>query len=479
MALYLADGSENDYVNVKTSDLLAEMEALRQRLAALEAQLPGNAAKELAGRQSMPHASGKMVVWLTGSAVLAMLAGASVVYGQSAVDAFLISKEGDVAIGPSGALFVGKDGNIAVGPSRFVSSGYKLLVSTGEPKTQTSTSEAAGFAVTTSEADNPFGLGIRLKGGPALADRSAVLVTTDVNLGEGGHLVLQPSRGNVGIGTAMPNADNKLEVNGTIAANSLNIVGSTSMKTMSTPDQSVKIEGAGGRNMFSDEEKAGNLRVGAAWGTPGIYSEKGDVVLGSQSNNVWLYGKVAISTQGDAGKRNQPETLYVDGGIKATGTVDGSMKVVYQRDDEAQTTYQKPLWRYHMSLTAGKYGGRTKTVPNDTLTALCGKQDGCEVRLGMTRWDDPNKTETASMVKHFYYSPADKHWRISWPDENTWGVIGNGATVHAMNLYNTCFFTDGTYENYQSKGDKGTGMQLLVFNGNNNPARTCELTIIP
>ena len=100
--------------------------------------------------------------------------------------------------------------------------------------------------------------------------------------------------------------------------------------------------------MFSDTEKAGNLRVGAAWSTPGIYSEKGDVVVGSQSNNVWLYGKVAISTQGDAAKRNQPETLYVDGRIKATGTVDGDMKVVYQRDDDPTDNLPKtPLALSH------------------------------------------------------------------------------------------------------------------------------------
>ncbi len=80
-----------------------------------------------------------------------MLAGASVVYGQTAVDAFFISKE---AMSPSGR------------PNTF-SSGYKLLVSTPWAKTSTSTTSLAnGLAVTTNEADNPFGLGIRLNGLP-------------------------------------------------------------------------------------------------------------------------------------------------------------------------------------------------------------------------------------------------------------------------------------------------------------------------
>ena len=157
------------------------MTALRRRLAALEERLQENPPKEPTGRQAKPRTSRKTVAWLTTGAVLATLAGASVVYGQSAVDSLFISKEGDVSIGPPGGVFVSNNGNVAIGPSKFVSSGYKLLVSTPDPKTKESTSQAAGLAVTTNETDNPFGLGIRLKGAPALADRSAVLVTTDLN----------------------------------------------------------------------------------------------------------------------------------------------------------------------------------------------------------------------------------------------------------------------------------------------------------
>ena len=39
----------------------------------------------------------------------------------------------------------------------------------------------------------------------------------------------------------------------------------------------------GKRNYFKDEENKGWLRVGAAWGVPGIYSEAGPVVVTSQS----------------------------------------------------------------------------------------------------------------------------------------------------------------------------------------------------
>ncbi len=202
MGRHPADGSENDNVNANASGLLAEVAALRRQLAALEERLQESPPKEPPGRQAKPRTSRKTVAWPATGAVLAMLAGASVVYGQTAVDSFFISKEGDVAIGPPGGLFVGKAGN-------------------------------------------------------------------------------------VGIGTYTPSPDNKLEVKGKIAAQSLNAL-----------DQSVKIEGSGGRNMFTDIEKAGGLRVGGAWGTPGIYSEKGDVVIGSLSKNVWLYGKVASARRG-------------------------------------------------------------------------------------------------------------------------------------------------------------------------------------
>ena len=163
MAHLPVDGSKNDIVDGDASGLLAEVAALRDRLAALEAQLAGGLPAHPPPQQASRRSSSKTVVHLTTGAILALLAGASVVYGQSAVEALLISKEGNVAIGPSGALFVGKEGNVVIGPSRLASSPtYKLQVSTGAAKTNAK--NAAGFAVTTNETDNPFGLGIRLSG---------------------------------------------------------------------------------------------------------------------------------------------------------------------------------------------------------------------------------------------------------------------------------------------------------------------------
>jgi hypothetical protein len=165
------------------------------------------------------------------------------------------------------------------------------------------------------------------------------------------------------------------------------------------------------------------------------------------------------------------DSMTVNGGM--------SMRVRYQRDDEAETSYVKPLQRYHMSLTAQQYALRTKTIPQATLVALCGTPDGCEVRLGMTRWDNPSETETASRSLRFYYSRNDGHWRKDSDTGDAWGVAGNGKVEHAVSAWDTCYFTDGIYPGGgQSSGD-AAGMRLLVWNKFGGASRTCELTLIP
>jgi len=55
----------------------------------------------------------------------------------------------------------------------------------------------------------------------------------------------------------------------------------------------------GGRHFFQDSENAGKLRVGAAWGIPGIYSESSNVVVGAAGGiNLASQGSVVINTNG-------------------------------------------------------------------------------------------------------------------------------------------------------------------------------------
>jgi hypothetical protein len=87
-----ADGSEDD--NVRAA-LLAEVEALRRRVAALEERPPGDAPREPPppGRQTKRRTSTKTAVHLTTGAMLAMLAGAAIAY---AADALIIGPGGSI-----------------------------------------------------------------------------------------------------------------------------------------------------------------------------------------------------------------------------------------------------------------------------------------------------------------------------------------------------------------------------------------------
>ncbi len=82
----------------------------------------------------------------------------------------------------------------------------------------------------------------------------------------------------------------------------------------------------GGRNYFMDEEKAGRVRVGAAWNIPGFYSEDNqDIVLGvSPENKAYIgcsgqfmtvsgNGNVGIGTKDPKGKLDVNGTLKMNG----------------------------------------------------------------------------------------------------------------------------------------------------------------------
>ena len=95
-------------------------------------------------------------------------------------------------------------------------------------------------------------------------------------------------------------------------------------------------------------------------------------------------------------------TLLLDKGLKTIGRL--------QVDDNAETTYEVTD-RYHLSLSS-KYRGRTKTIPQDVLVALCGDPDGCQIRIGMTQWGANGKLPAAaSQTFLFYYGKDNGHWR--------------------------------------------------------------------
>lgn len=143
--------------------------------------------------------------------------------------------------------------------------------------------------------------------------------------------------------------------------------------------------------------------------------------------------------------------------------------------DDTTETYTSSLTRYHITATAPNYALTTKPIDHDILTELCGDFDGCEVRLGMTKWTSVTQTQTANRGPWiFYYVPGDGHWRLR---DNS-GVDNDGTTQHVVSIWDTCYFTDGEYLDGVSQGDNSVGFGLLVWDGYTGPERTCELTLI-
>ena len=82
--------------------------------------------------------------------------------------------------------------------------------------------------------------------------------------------------------------------NSTIKGNST-VQGSSTVQGNCTINNKITVKGGGefnavgnkdARYYFSDAEKKGKLRVGAVWGVPGIYSESGNVIIGSKGKEI-------------------------------------------------------------------------------------------------------------------------------------------------------------------------------------------------
>lgn len=149
--------------------------------------------------------------------------------------------------------------------------------------------------------------------------------------------------------------------------------------------------------------------------------------------------------------------------------------IVRQIDGVTQPADTWNPTRYHYTITAAT-AGRTFDIPQSVIEDLCGDADGCQVVMGMTRWDSAIKTETASRQFRFYYVPGSGRWRASDTDNND--VDGDGGRTHVRDIYNHCYFTDGPYVNFTSQGDPARGMHLLMTNEYSGSTRTCEITFM-
>ena len=402
--------------------LQLELHELRQRLAALEASVP-------TVRKPRRRTTPKMLTLLVAGV---MLAGATIVFGQAAVDSLFISKDGKVGIGTSAPV------------SRLHIQGDYL--NTG----------AGGLALSASDSNNPEQYVLRIN--PFALDNSMVGYQFQTKSTVGGTQVplTFDNQGRVGIGTTTPG--NKLSV-----AGNADISGSLSLGTLNagTLNATNALRADGASFLFAN----------------GSTDSTNNVVLRKDGNNAYIF---------PWGTGTSANTVIIGGGSRTNFGVSGDMNVTgnlnstgrYQRDDNSEVGYQVSP-RYHLSLTAAAYAGRTRQIPQQVINELCGDQDGCEFRLGMTRWDNDRSTQTASKTGVLYYSISDGRWRTSSNSGDVEGIDGNNATNHVMNAWDTCYFTDGPYSGSREQGDSAIGMYLLSWTGGfGNAGRTCELTLI-
>ncbi len=290
--------------------------------------------------------------------------------------------------------------------------------------------------------------------------------------------------GRVGVGTPSPEAE--LDVAGQTKLDGAVGIGTTpdagqQLTIQPAGNQApLRVTGPGGKANWMTISPQGDVtmqggKVGIGTGEPEAQLDvNGDVRI---SKDVKVGGDTTFGRDVEVkGGLQVDKNLQVGGDARVNGNLTQSAR--YQRDDQPESRYEISP-RYHLSLTAKNYGGKTKTIPQSVVQELCADPDGCQVRLAMTGWGPGEETRHASVFFTFYYSSQTGLWRASSTDAgDASGKDNDGATQHVRNIWSTCYLTDGNYNQYRDQGDRTIGMQLLVWNGYNHPARTCECTLI-
>ena len=134
-----------------------------------------------------------------------------------------------------------------------------------------------------------------------------------------------------------------------------------------------------------------------------------------------------------------------------------------------------------MSIGYTSYYRSTKQIPQDVIEDYCSDEDGCEVIIAMRNWSsDTNEGMVASYDVHFFYDASTLRWRVTSgrPGGGNSGRDNSGATQHALNAWEACYFTDSVYIGGSQQGDNEKGMHLLYWTEHiNSQQKRCEITI--
>ena len=179
------------------------------------------------------------------------------------------------------------------------------------------------------------------------------------------------------------------------------------------------------------------------------------------------------------------------GGANKTVTVEGgwSAGAIRDRGDSnggpnQRSTYPVSMNRY--VVIAPDQGASPDTVPVDPkiLNDYCRDEDGCWVSLYMRNWDG-NDTMAGLTARHLSLGPVVNGKQVWDMRDSAANVLGgtdnNGAIEHGLNIFSSCFFTDGEYVNGQGQGDNKPGFGLLNWYRTdgyyNSPDMVCVLII--
>lgn len=196
----------------------------------------------------------------------------------------------------------------------------------------------------------------------------------------------------------------------------------------------------------------------------------------------------ATGPQGEMGPQGPTGATGPQGPTGSTGppgATGPSGSALYQRayDGGSAATVTGEGGRYQLITTFNGSYRDTRPIPQSIINNYCGDLDGCQVIIGMRNWYSGGvRTEVAGYDFHFWYSTSNGRWRRSSSIGEVTGDDGNGSTEHVIDAFGACYFTDGNYTNGVHQNDPGRGMNLLYWtaytNGNANPKKQCELTII-
>ena len=426
---HTAEGSEPDIVNSSTdvSQMQAEIAALRKRLAALEDGVPADDRNQPRARKAKSRTIANVVGLLTVIVVLTVLTSASVVYGQSAVDALFIDPEGNVGIGtsdPKTKLHV--EGNLRLGSE----TGGKYQVNLGD----------AEYVYLQELEDDKLEIH---------ADKGLAL-----------------TGGNVGIGTSDIPDEYKLDVKGSALVEEGDlVVKSPNARAMYVTGPFAADSGVEFRHQ--------NESQGIGFGFNTIYATGSNT---DQDLNLKARGSGKVKVIGDMEATNFDITGQVNAPVlRDIGDSHGAV---------TPANYTRTLQRY---VVEAKDGGTTPTsVPiSDTLLVeLCGDEDGCTVNIAMRDWDDGAQRGLLASYGPFRFTVSDgvngngtRQWdRRAWNAESVHSFDNDGTTGHVINAYHACYFTDSLHVDGKDQHDPGLGFYLLNWHGKYDSTKmTCVL----